>query len=76
MNGKFIEKYGAAWKDMDSDMKLMAIMSEIYDLREHIKDVPIYCKLVDVHSTYFKIIAPVGLIIIGALITVIVNAFL
>ena len=34
MNGKFQEKYGSAWKDMDSDTRQMILMSEIFDLRE------------------------------------------
>lgn len=36
MNGKFAEKYGASWAELNSDMKMMAIMSEIFDLRENV----------------------------------------
>lgn len=74
MNGKFVEKYGEAWKEMDHDMKLMVIMSEIFDLRERIEPVSKYCKMVDNHSTYWKIMTPIGLIIIASLIGIIVNA--
>ncbi len=34
MNGKFIEKYGSTWGDLKPDMQLMAIMSEIFEIRE------------------------------------------
>lgn len=41
MNGKFVEKYGLAWKDMDMDAKLQALMSEQFDTRETLNNIRI-----------------------------------
>ena len=54
MNGKFVEKYGNTWAELNPDMKMMAIMSEIFDLREDISPMKDACKTVDKHKTYFK----------------------
>ena len=55
LNGKFVEKYGLSWKDMDNDARLMAIMSEIFDLSESVEPVPSMCKIVEKHETWWKI---------------------
>ena len=38
MNGKFIEKYGEAWTNLDNDTRQMVLMSEIFDLREDVAE--------------------------------------
>jgi hypothetical protein len=47
LNGKFIEKYGKAWLSMDDGERQMAIMSEIFDLRESADCLPKVKKDVD-----------------------------
>jgi hypothetical protein len=72
LNGKFIEKYGLTWKDMDNDARWQTMMSEIFDLRESVDPVKIVCKVVDRHSLYFTIlwiiltliVVPIGLILL------------
>jgi len=54
LNGRFIEKYGQRWAEMDDGEKQMALMSEIFDLREAIEPVSDMCKTVEKHRTYFK----------------------
>ncbi len=75
MNGKFVEKYGAAWKDMDMDMKMMAIMSEIYDLREAIDPVRGICKVVDRHTLYWRVTIFFAVAVLGAVITKLIGVF-
>lgn len=53
LNGKFVEKYGLNWKDMDNDARWQAMMSELFDLREGIEPVKSICKVVDRHTIYF-----------------------
>ena len=72
LNGKFIEKYGLTWKDMDNDARWQAMMSELFDLRESVDPVKSVCKVVDRHSLYFTIlwilltliVVPIGLILL------------
>jgi len=54
LNGRFIEKYGQRWAEMDDGQKQMALMSEIFDLREAIEPISEICKTVEKHKTYFK----------------------
>ena len=56
MNGKFVEKYGQTWSQMDQDEKMMAIMSEIFDLNEKIEIVPKNRRCIERHDIYFKFI--------------------
>jgi len=69
MNGKFEQKYGLAWKDMDHDARMLAIMSEIFDLREDMQPLRDLCKRVDRHEIYWKIcvfvISPIFITTIG-----------
>ena len=53
LNGKFIEKYGKSWMEMDNESRWMAVMSEIFDIREAVEPVKKTCKIVDRHSFYF-----------------------
>ncbi len=53
LNGKFIEKYGKAWLTMDDGEKWMAVMSEVFDLREKMEPVAGTCEVVKRHTTYF-----------------------
>ena len=55
LNGKFESKYGLAWKDMDHDSRLMAIMSELFDLRDTVQPMSEMCKIVEKHKTYWTI---------------------
>ena len=75
LNGKFQEKYGLAWKDMDMDARMQAVMSEIFDLREAVDPVSATCKKVDRHETYFKalwwIVGVVSVALTGVLIDLI-----
>jgi hypothetical protein len=74
LNGKFVEKYGLAWKEMDDDARWQTMMSELFDLRESVDPVKTMCKTVDRHSIYFTvlwivltlIIVPVALLAIKA----------
>jgi len=54
LNGKFIEKYGQRWAEMDDGEKQMALMSEMFDLRESVEPISEICKTVEKHRTYFK----------------------
>jgi len=54
LNGKFIEKYGKQWATMDDGEKQMAVMSEIFDLRESVEPVAAICKTIEKHKTYFR----------------------
>lgn len=66
MNGKFEQKYGLTWKDMDTDSRMMAIMSELFDLRESIEPLSGSCKTVDRHSLYWRVfIWAVGISLAG-----------
>ncbi len=65
LNGKFQEKYGLAWKDMDMDARMQAIMSEIFDLRETVSPLDKTCRDVERHKIYFGIL---GIVITAILI--------
>ena len=54
LNGNFINKYGKSWDDMDEGQKQMALMSELFDLRESVEPVKDLCDKVSQHSTYLK----------------------
>lgn len=75
MNGKFIEKYGNAWAELDNDMKMMAIMSEIYDLRESVEPFKKTCKVVERHSIYWGVAIFVIIALAGATITKLIGLF-
>jgi hypothetical protein len=47
LNGKFLAKYGKTWLTMDDGEKWMAVMSEIFDLREQTECLPKVTKTVD-----------------------------
>jgi len=64
MNGKFVEKYGQAWSQMEQDEKMMAIMSEIFDLNEHVKGYSATYKKVDKHDVYFKFIGAILVLVV------------
>lgn len=55
LNGKFQEKYGLTWKDMDNDARMQSIMSELFDLREAVDPFDKTCKKVEKHDIYFRI---------------------
>lgn len=54
LNGNFINKYGKSWRDMDDGERSMAIMNEIFDLRESTEPVKDLCEKVSRHDTYLK----------------------
>ncbi len=68
LNGKFQEKYGLAWKDMDMDARMQAIMSELFDLRDAVDPVGDTCKKVARHEIYFKAIGIVSGVVVTGLI--------
>ena len=72
MNGKFVEKYGATWADLDNDNKMMVICSEIFDLREEMREFKDTCEIVKKHVLYWKIalfiVSPIWLATIAVLI--------
>jgi len=76
LNGRFIEKYGQSWSQMDDREKQMALMSEIFDLREDMEPVKSHlssvCKTVENHKTYFRgiwvAISLIAIPVIGAII--------
>lgn len=65
LNGKFQEKYGLAWKDMDNDARMQSIMSELFDLRDAIGPFDKTCKEVEKHKVYFGIL---GIVVVAILI--------
>ena len=75
MNGKFIEKYGEAWGEMNDDMKMMSIMSEIYDLKEAVEPMKKTCRVVEKHSTYWGISITFLILMAGACISKLVGLF-
>lgn len=75
MNGKFMEKYGEAWGEMNQDMKMMAIMSEIYDLRESIGPIKPFCEKVRKHDFQLTIIKWIGGIIVSGIILSLIALF-
>ena len=75
MNGRFIEKYGEAWGKMDNDMKLMVIMSELYDLRESVEPFSKTCRTVDRHSWYWKVAIFILIVIVGTVIPKLIGLF-
>jgi len=64
MNGKFVEKYGQSWSQMGQDEKMMAIMSEIFDLNEHVENYSATRTKVDKHDLYFKFIGSVLVLVV------------
>lgn len=78
MNGKFEQKYGMSWKDMDTDSRMQAIMSEIFDLRIDLEPVKDACKKVTRHEVYWKItgiiVGGFTLALIGLFVKVIFHA--
>jgi hypothetical protein len=56
LNGKFTEKYGKSWENMDRDARDQALMSELFDLRDDVSPMKTVCKTVDRHTVYFTIL--------------------
>jgi hypothetical protein len=79
MNGKFVEKYGTAWKEMNTDMKLMAIMSELFDFNEEIKPIvrewPETCKQVAKNKYDLSIAKWAGGVVVSAIIVALIAFF-
>ena len=76
MNGKFIEKYGQAWAELNDDMKMMSIMSEIFDLREEMREFKDTCETVRKHVLYWRIALFVVTPIMLAIVTWMVSSIL
>lgn len=77
LNGKFTEKYGKSWQSMDEGERQMALMSELFDLRESVEPVKGLCESVDKHRTYFKgiwiMIASIGIPVLLMIISTIID---
>lgn len=65
LNGKFEQKYGLSWKDMDNDARMQSIMSELFDLRDVVEPFSKTYKEVEKHKTYFRIL---GFVMVAILI--------
>jgi len=76
MNGKFIEKYGTTWGEMNQDTKMMVLVSEIFDLREEIDPLRSFCDKVKKHEFHLNIIKYVGSVIASGLILGMIAIFL
>jgi len=79
MNGKFTEKYGQSWGEMNNDTKMMVIVSEIFDLREDFtplkNTIETYCKLVDKNKWELTLIKYIGGAVSVAIIAALVTLF-